>query len=381
MEASLVLLYNTHASYYGDEAHFVPTIHQFVTGINLNTLKHYDEMSTPLPFVLYALWGRVFGLDLPNLRLFSMVIAFATYLLFYWLLLLVFNDTRYAFWGSVFLAANPYMIGLSFFVYTDMLPIFFILLGCVAMLRRQPLVLALASCGALLCRQYFIFFPGTVLLGYSLEYLLTRERSARLMVLAAVASFLPWAALALLWGGIAPDNAMRASYLGKGLRFHPSYLVLYILQCFVYLFPVVFWRWRFFYSDFRVLGGCFLLSWVYWLFPVAPSEAIVKSQIYTVGFFQNLLGQLTDSARLEQVVFFVTFLLGLPIVFAYLRDGYMKFRQRDFGFPFLLDLSIITFLATMPFSYHCWEKYFLPLVPLSAIRILLFPPNALKVQK
>jgi len=36
-----------------------------------------------------------------------------------------------------------------------------------------------------------------------------------------------------------------------------------------------------------------------------------------------------------------------------------------------MDLSIISFLLIMPFSYLCWEKYFLPMLPLAMMSILL----------
>src|SRR5262249_25332232 len=71
----------------GDEPHFVETIIQFGTRpLNLDLLTHYNEMSGPVPFVLYGTWGRVFGFGPPVLRLFSVVVALATYLLWYWFL-------------------------------------------------------------------------------------------------------------------------------------------------------------------------------------------------------------------------------------------------------------------------------------------------------
>src|SRR5437667_2479703 len=54
---SLVVLLGLGRPYWGDEAHFVQTIRRFADGITLDTLRHYPEMSTPLPFVLYAVWG------------------------------------------------------------------------------------------------------------------------------------------------------------------------------------------------------------------------------------------------------------------------------------------------------------------------------------
>ncbi|MDH5683388.1 MAG: hypothetical protein OEZ20_02865 [candidate division WOR-3 bacterium] len=82
-EGIAVYVINLKSPYWADEVHFVETIRQFGKEINLNLIRHYNEMSTPLPFILYALWGRIFGFEVHILRYFSMIIAFITYILFY----------------------------------------------------------------------------------------------------------------------------------------------------------------------------------------------------------------------------------------------------------------------------------------------------------
>src|SRR5438132_14065253 len=68
-----------------DEPHFVETIVQFGTSRpSLDLLTHYNEMSGPVPFVLYGAWGRMFGFEPFTLRLFSIVVAVATYVLLFW---------------------------------------------------------------------------------------------------------------------------------------------------------------------------------------------------------------------------------------------------------------------------------------------------------
>jgi hypothetical protein len=37
-----------------------------------------------------------------------------------------------------------------------------------------------------------------------------------------------------------------------------------------------------------------------------------------------------------------------------------------------MNLSILSFLIIMPFSYVYWEKYFLPLMPIIAIQLAAF---------
>ena len=106
--------------YWGDEIHFVETINRFGKNMGLNTIKHYNEMSTPLPFMLYALWGRIFGFEIHILRILSVIIAVATYILFHWLLFLIFGNIKVASLTSAFLVLHPYMVGFSVFVFTDM---------------------------------------------------------------------------------------------------------------------------------------------------------------------------------------------------------------------------------------------------------------------
>ncbi|HWR82664.1 MAG TPA: hypothetical protein VN285_05125, partial [Candidatus Deferrimicrobium sp.] len=65
------------------------------------------------------------------------------------------------------------------------------------------------------------------------------------------------------------------------------------------------------------------------------------------------------------------FLGALPIFLVLVEDCNVRMRQRRTELCLLLDLAILCFLIVMPFSYLWWEKYFLPLVPLAATRLLL----------
>lgn len=53
---------------WGDEEYLVDAVRYFDRGINLDALAHHCELSGPLPFVVYAAWGRVVGTSLPALR-------------------------------------------------------------------------------------------------------------------------------------------------------------------------------------------------------------------------------------------------------------------------------------------------------------------------
>ena len=50
IEGGLVILGVLHGEPWGDERHFVETVRLFASAPTLETLRHYPEMSGPLPF-------------------------------------------------------------------------------------------------------------------------------------------------------------------------------------------------------------------------------------------------------------------------------------------------------------------------------------------
>ena len=151
---------------WGDEAHFIETIKQFGKGISIDTLKHYNEMSTPLPFMLYSFWGNIFTFNINELRLFSIIVAIITYILCHNLIFSLFNSTKIAFFTTTLIVVNPYMVGLSVFVFTDMLAILFVLTTCISIRAQRPILLAFSISCSLLCRQYLLFLTAAVGLYY-----------------------------------------------------------------------------------------------------------------------------------------------------------------------------------------------------------------------
>ncbi len=370
-ESGLVIVADLKRPFWGDEAHFVETIRQFGDEISMESLKHYNEMSTPLPFIAYAIWGRTFGFDIHILRSLSVLLAIVTYLLFYHLLMSIFARPRTALWATLFLVLHPYMIGLSIFVFTDMMTILFLLMFLISLRRQAPVLLAIFSSAGLLSRQYFAFLPAAAAL-FCLSGYIQKRDVQKLEMLASIAlSFLPMLFLMVLWGGPAPDNEMRDLYLGGGLRFSPSYLALYLCQFVLYLLPIVIIKWRHYFRDMRLnIISLALASLFYWWFPVKPSLSAVSAGVDTVGLFHRFIRRAIGS-EYEWIPFFVAFWLSLPILFSIVKDAVQRCISKDHGLTFFLDLSITSFLVIMPFSYLVWEKYFLMVMPLLLIRMLL----------
>lgn len=406
LEAVLAWAVGIGRPFRGDEPHFVETIVQFGTQpLSLDLLAHYNEMSGPVPFVLYGTWGRLFGFEPQALRLFSIAVALTTYLVWYWFLHSETGSTRLAAGGTAFLALHPYMLYLSLFVYTDMLAILCLVGALVAVRREKPLLLAAFLCGALLNRQYLIFASAAAGFYFLARYWTTRERREAFSVVAVGGSCLPLAGLCLLWRGLCPDGALKQVYLDQHVSFHVSSLVLYVSLTALYLAPLLARSRTRKTSDATAIdtlissdlgsdgtnhrGGHDLTRWIpaavalclcglYWFFPVAPSRSAVEAGIFQVGMLHQTLHYLFASILVEQTVFFAGFAVGLAIVARIVLDAAARWRHNTIDFQFFLDLCVILFLAVMPFSYLNWEKYFMPLVPVLVLRIAFAPFRAEK---
>src|SRR3990172_7909067 len=113
---------------WGDERHFIERVRQFGTDNLFETLRDYGEVTPPLVFMLYALWGKLLGFEPSTLRLFSLVVAAVTHTMFGHILFKELKQTIPTILGLAVFLLNPYTIGLSLFVFTDMLMVFCILL-------------------------------------------------------------------------------------------------------------------------------------------------------------------------------------------------------------------------------------------------------------
>ncbi len=361
-------LFGLHRPCWHDECHFVDTIMGFEQQFTLSTLTHYNEMSMPLPFVLYAAWGKAFGDSLMVLRLFSLCITGVTLLSFQYLFFLTVRNRTVSFLLLLFLALNPYMAGAGVFVYTDMLMMLSLALFMTGIVRRNAPLLFFSAAAGLLCRQYFIFAVAAGILYFILSG--TRNSGEdlpwRAPVGALLAATIPAAALFALWHGLNPDNADKSLYISGGPRFHPNSLTLYITLFSVYAFPLLAVYRKRFYRNPRILVCSLLCGLWYPLFPIVASAVALDVNKPTVGYFHRLLRR-WPGERFEHWVFFVLFTLALPVCFRLGIDLIGGVRLRKVDLRVFLGLATFSFLAVMPFSYLHWEKYFLPLVPVLAL--------------
>ncbi|MCC6681556.1 MAG: hypothetical protein IT445_11700 [Phycisphaeraceae bacterium] len=353
----------------GDEQHFVHTVQQFATGLNLPLLRSYEEMSGPLPFMLYAGWARLFGTHVASLRLCSLLIALLTHMMLWCWLSSVLDKPGKVWFASLLLLLNPYMAYLSFYVYTDMLAMLGLALALWAYACRRPVLLSAGLAVAVLSRQYLLFAvaaTGVIAAGQMWR----GEKAGRQMLAAAAVSLLPLAALVALWRGLSPDNQMKSLYVDQMLSFHPTSLVVYVACVALYTLPVLAWRWRMLLAD-RVAwvsAGC--IGWAYLLWPVRASQVSITAGFQTVGVFHRLLKLLTDSLLLQDAAWCAFWVLGLVLLIHVARDSLRRLVAQRWDQLQYWNVMILWFFAVMPLSYLHWEKYALPLLPVLMARLL-----------
>jgi hypothetical protein len=359
---------------WGDERHFIETARLFGNDLTLQTLAHYSEMSTPLHFIIYGLWGKIMGFELNQLRLFSPVIALTTYLLFFMLIWRVTRHGLLTLAGVLFFMFHPYMVGFSTFVFTDMLTILFLILAIYAIYTHNPLLLFIGNACALLSRQYAVFF--TVAAGvYFLLILLTQKNKKDAFVpgIALVLSCLPLIGCIFLWKGLSPDSPIKTIYLKYAITYHVPALFMYIALLFLYMIPFIFIAVRHVFGR-RALWTYIIMlviSGVYWLAPVIPSPSAIDGKIYTVGFFHKAIDAFSQNVLFHQSIFFICFALAMPFMHLIVTSLLNSIQTARITFTVFLDLCIVAFLLIMPFSYLWWEKYFMLLVPVLILRIIL----------
>ncbi|MFA6472222.1 MAG: hypothetical protein WCU00_09305, partial [Candidatus Latescibacterota bacterium] len=142
---------------WGDERHFIETVRAFGADMGPERIRDYREVTPPLIYMVYALWGHVAGFDSQGLRVLSILFAFVVYVIFHRMLFTLFRNGATALYTTVFLMINPYMLGTSIFVFTDMMTMMFVMIFMWSVFEERPFVTLIAAACALLSRQYIVF--------------------------------------------------------------------------------------------------------------------------------------------------------------------------------------------------------------------------------
>lgn len=360
---SLCLTIGLNHEVWTDEGHFQKTIIYFTQTPILTSLLHYEEMSTPLPFVLYAIWGKIFSVELYTLRIFSLLIAFIFFNVSLSFFYTISKNKLISIVLLLILMFNPYIIGISFFVYTDMLATLMLLISCYAMIEKKYLISAIFIGLAILCRQYLVY--GLIAIGITIfynEYYLNKKIPYQLLYL-----FIPVIinlALFVYWRGATPQNLLKNTYMHQAFAFHFDALTGYIATFGIYASPILIFIYKKiplkFYTS-AVFAGCIL----YYFFPIEVSKVTLEAEINvsTIGFFHKLT--LIAPTSVQILLWILGIALGLLFSFFLMQLTLKKLS------PELVYICTIwiSFLLIMPLSYLTWEKYIIPILPF----LLVFP--------
>lgn len=341
-----------------DEEHFYFTILEFIQQPTFNTLRHYEEMSTPLPFILYAIWGWLFNTELTILRVFSLIITFVAIVSAFHLFKKSGLSTIASFISILVLTINPYFAGVSFFVYTDMLCVLFMIWAFLFLALRNIAASCICLLLAILCRQYMVFFiPATAVYlfaqeGFGINLRLIKKE---LLLLIPVLGF---GGLLLFWGGASPDNKLKELYMHHAFSFHANALTAYMASSMLYTFPLLLLAMKDLTKKQFYIALPISIVW-YLLFPVQGSQVAVESMLHidTIGLIHRATHHLPPLA--EQALWLLLFVLS-SLVFTIAFEKAIKNHR---SVLFLVCCSWFFFLLTMSLSYLTWEKYLLPILP------------------
>ncbi|WP_028315912.1 hypothetical protein [Desulfatibacillum aliphaticivorans] len=353
-----------------DEVHFLEAIKLFGAEISLHSLASYNETSGPLPFVLYGLWGRLFGFGAPALRFLSLLLGFTALGLVHYFLYNVIENKKQALAAAFLFAANPYTMALTVLIYTDMAALAFLFAAMIAAKEEKPWLYGFCMALALISRQFFIFFPLAVGVAALLRLVVNRQWAAYKMALASIISTFPLLLLMIVvWGGLCPENAAKAAWVDGMTGFHPRFAILYTSLTAVYVLPLLVVRAREIYQPW-IVGFSLAASVLYWIFPPGASPSGLQFGLVFTGFFHRLICLVSSAGWFYHAVMFLFFLVGAPLALGFFREAGRGILERKFDVIFLINLSLVLFYATMPFSYLAWEKYLLPALPLAYASIL-----------
>ena len=335
-----------------DEIHYWPASLKFskdwVPSVDL--LKNYDELSTPLSFVIFGTVEHIFQGGIFAGRLLNLILSLGI------LSIIVFmgggRNRKYLF-SVIGVLVYPYFIGCSTHLYTDIIAAFFVLIGLVSYLNHLNWMSCFFFVLAISSRQYMLAFPLGIFIFETLSLL--RAKNANLIKpivirslyqLIACLSILVWA---LFWGnfGPAPEVAKQNISTLSLFKLFPEHS-LYFLSClgFYFVIPelILLKRYTFIMTWFNRKTILVSIS-VFILFLLFPPYQNVNYGIPTMGYMDKLF-RLFGGDFFRMTLFY---LLGLMACLRFLAIN-------------LEGLLVLSNALMMLKSHIAWDKYLLPLI-------------------
>lgn len=326
-----------------DETHFWPTSLLFSREFppSFEALHRYNELNTPLPFVVYGALEGLFHGGITAGRAVNLALSF---LMVCTIGFASGAPTSRAFLSTAGLLSFPYFLGAATRLYTDIIASFFVLWGAVFHVKGRHAASALSFILAIACRQYAVAFPLAILAGELLVALRVRSlvpSGAAWASLAATASLGGWY---VLFGGFAPPAALDVQRIDTGRLFvdHGLYFLACIGAYFVLVEAVLFRRkfWQEISGAGRLMAVVTAL--LFFFFP----------PLQNVNFAIPAMGFLDVAARWAfNDVLRMTFLSILAACAA------ARFSRLDLASLFVWANALIMMKAHIG-----WDKYALPVL-------------------
>ena len=349
---------------YQDEFHYLPTAAFFSEEPlpSLDLLKSYNELNTPIPFILGGWVVNVFGENIQGLRLLTFAVSFALLMIFVW------NSPDHS--KRFFLCLAGLMIFPNYYLcsvyyYTDIFAMIGVLAGVVAYVRKAHWWGMLFFIAAVSSRQYMLAFPAAIVAFEFLESL-KKEFSIKsffsnlltnrtwLPYAFAVLSIVPWV---LLWKGPAPAAVMAEQYYDsdKLIQYNFGY-VIYSSACLAvyYIIPEVLITGKIrFFIDYPKNHPRFFISFIVLIgalitfFPAKQAYNPYFTWPY-LGYVDQLLTTVGITGFIKQLVFGLLMLITL-----------MRFVSPYFNLASCVVLINVLILGKAQLS---WDKYSLPMI-------------------
>lgn len=356
-----ILLVGLNFRLIGDEGLF----HLKVVGLFANSwpqlwlgLPDYPSASTPLPYLIWTLYGRLVGFDVWKLRLLAVLAAFAATNLFYDLCRQ--RNMPHPLLSALIFAFFPYAFFHAFTVYTVSFGLLFGVWSLQYYLRETDTHDSLIRAGllamlAIYCRQFYIALP----LGM-LAYRVLQPAHGRILrwqredlVNWLLLSLPLWAILPLfwLWGGLTPPSHQHDHFtclVPEHLNFLPILIGFYFLPA---LLDV--WSSRVFKTK-AIAGIAFLIPF-YLAFTPVYSEEVGRIAAAT-GLIVHSLDLLSGAwASLPAIAQFALWGIG-GLILAVLISGPIGGEKAK------LLACLAAFVVMISLTPYVGERYYLSAV-------------------
>lgn len=278
---------------------------------------------------------------------------------------------------SLLVVINPYFFGTSVFVFTDMLTIMLSLSAVILFLKDKYYLFLIFSSLAILCRQYAIIFPLSII-AFSIINLSNGKPINKRYIFGTALTFLPLLVLFFIWGNIAPLNGIQKWIVPAPHFYNLNYLNTYITFSIAYILPlIILFLYKKIGFNLLIASVALIISLILLQFPVTPSAAaVLQTQIRTVGLAHIALIKLFgDGSLILKISLGVLLFLGCYVNVVLIQHFLVEVKNKIYNKEMIFIIIWILFLMVMPFSYQVWEKYLIMALPFLILSIYLLLDN------